>query len=140
MIWLTPRETNSRNHNFVNKKLNRMTWKPEVDTIDANEYAKCSVPIIHEASNRVTWKPEIYLIESKPPDSIGNNITLTRQSLPDDKSHKSEDERPNENTKHKSTTQESNGIGKNISLHCSGLSTMSYHPYYSKRLRNDTIL
>ena len=55
-----------------------------MEIIDAAEYAKHSVPIIRKVSTRVTWKPEADLIESKPWDSIVNNITLTRQSCPDD--------------------------------------------------------
>jgi hypothetical protein len=54
-----------------------VTWKAEENIIDVAEYANCRVPIIYEASNRVIWKPKLNLIMLKPPDSIGNNITLT---------------------------------------------------------------
>ena len=84
------------------KTLKRVTWK--TDIIDAPKYKNRSFPIIHEAD----------LMQSKPRDSISTNITLTRQSLLDDITHKSKDKRPTGKTKHKSTTQVYNGIGNNI--------------------------
>ena len=75
------------------------------DIINAVEYANHSVPIIRKASDRETRKSEADLIKSKPWDSIGKTITLTRQSFPDGVSHQSKYKRPNGNMKHTSTTQ-----------------------------------
>jgi hypothetical protein len=64
----------------------------------------------------MTWKPEVNFIYSNHWDSIGNTITLIRYLFPDDVTRKYMNKHPNWNTKHTLTTQDSNGIGKNITI------------------------